>query len=96
MHSINHDEFLIHACEQVLRFSKVKKWGDLSEERKVQFVFNVGVVALGLSLSKKDGFSKLINVTSGISSMEELNKHLKKVISENSIPVHKENISKPF
>jgi len=29
------EDFIIHACEQVLRFTKVDKWDDLSEERKV-------------------------------------------------------------
>lgn len=46
--------FVIHACEQALRFTSVDKWSDLSEERKLQFSFNVGVMALGLNLTKNE------------------------------------------
>lgn len=34
-------DFIIHACEQVLRFSQVENWDNLSEERKVQLGFNM-------------------------------------------------------
>ena len=46
------DEFTIHACEQVLRFTQVEHWNDLPEEFKIQLGFNMGVVALGLKLTK--------------------------------------------
>ena len=30
------NEFLIHACEQVLRFTQAERWDDLPEAIKVQ------------------------------------------------------------
>ena len=44
------ENFTIHACEQALRFTRVDKWDDLSEEVKVQLGFNMGAMALGLEL----------------------------------------------
>jgi hypothetical protein len=71
------EEFIKHACEQVLRFTQVKKWDDLSEEVKVQLGFNMGARALGLNLSKEDGFLALSNVRNGSISMDKFHKHIK-------------------
>ena len=49
------NNFVVQAGEQVLRFTSVHHWNDLSEERKVQLAFNFGVVALGLNLTKEEG-----------------------------------------
>jgi len=38
------DDFIIHGCEQVLRFTQVEHWDDLSEELKVQLGFNMGLL----------------------------------------------------
>jgi hypothetical protein len=54
MTTITKEEFTKHACEQVLRFSIVEKWDDLSEARKVQLGFNMGAMSLALNLSKED------------------------------------------
>ena len=63
------NEFVTHGCEQVLRFSQVEYWNDLSEALKIQLSFNVGVVALGLSLTKLEGFQALADVREGRISM---------------------------
>ncbi|MDD4607221.1 MAG: hypothetical protein PHS07_02715 [Patescibacteria group bacterium] len=63
-------KFTTHACEQVLRFTQVDKWNDLSEEIKIQLSFNMGVIALGLSLTKEEGFLTLTNARQGIISMQ--------------------------
>ena len=40
------EEFTKHACEQVLCFTQVEKWNDLSEKLKVQLGFNMGATPL--------------------------------------------------
>ena len=55
-------DFVIHACEQTLRFTTVNKWEDLSDKLKMQLSFNVGVMALGLDLSKDEGYQSLADV----------------------------------
>lgn len=90
------NNFVIHACEQVLRFTQIDKWDDLSEELKVQLGFNMGVVALGLSLTKEDGFQALANARSGLVSMQEFREHLKRLISSHRIEVDETNIARPF
>ncbi len=90
------DVFIIHACEQGLRFTQVDKWDDLSEERKVQLGFNLGVVALGLDLTKEEGFQALSNARSGAISMQDFREHLMSLISFHGIEVKKENIERPF
>jgi hypothetical protein len=89
-------EFILHACEQVLRFTRVEKWEDLSEERKVQLGFNMGVVALGLNLTKEEGFTELVNARTGLTTMSEFHKHLMSIITVNKVPVNEENIARPF
>ncbi len=90
------DSFVIHACEQVLRFTQVEKWDDLSEELKIQLGFNVGAMAHGLELSKEDGFVALSNVRKGIISMQEFREHIKSLITSHGIKIDEANIARPF
>lgn len=88
--------FTIHACEQVLRFSQVEKWDDLSEELKVQLGINMGAMALGLDLSKEDGFLALANVRKGVISMQAFREHIKSVVETQKVEVNAEQIARPF
>jgi hypothetical protein len=90
------NSFLIHACEQVLRFTQVDKWNDLSEELKVQLGFNMGVMALGLELTKEDGFMALSNARQEIISMLEFRKHVKSLVTSHGVRVNETNIARPF
>ena len=90
------EDFIIHACEQVLRFTQVDKWDDLSEERKVQLGFNMGAMALGLSLSKEDGFQVLADACSGIISMQKFREHIMSLVISREIKVDEKNIARPF
>jgi len=89
-------DFVIHACEQVLRFTQVNTWDDLPEERKVQLGFNMGVVSLGLNLTKQEGFQALSDVRSGLVSIQEFREHLRSLIISHEVEVDEANISKPF
>lgn len=89
------DTFIIHGCEQVLRFTRVENWDDLSEERKVQLGFNLGVIALGLKLNKQQGFQALNDVRQGKISMKEFNQHLKSIIEYHGVEVNSDNIMRP-
>jgi len=89
-------EFIVHACEQALRFTSVEKWDDLSEELKVQLGFNMGVLALGLGLTKEDGFLAFSNVRQGNMSMHTFREHVKDIISLHEIKVDEAQISRPF
>ena len=90
------EEFIIHACEQVLRFTQVEKWDDLSEEVKVQLGFNMGAMALGLDLTKEDGFLALSNARQEIVSIQEFRKHLKDLVVLHEIKVDEEKINRPL
>ena len=90
------DDFIIHGCEQVLRFTQAKHWDDLSEERKVQLGFNMGVVSLGLKLTKEQGFQPLADAREGKISMQALRNHLKSVIDSHQVKVDEKKIVKPF
>ena len=90
------EEFVKHACEQVLRFTKVKKWDYISEEVKVQLGFNMGAMALGLSLSKEDGFLALSNARKENISMEELHKHVRAITTSHKVAVDEEKVARPF
>lgn len=90
------DEFTIHACEQGLRFTQIEKWDDLSEERKVQLGFNMGVMSHGLSLTKEEGFLPLTNAREGAISMQEYRAHPESLVKKYEVPVKEENIAKPF
>lgn len=89
-------KFIIHACEQVLRFTRVERWDDLSEEVKVQLGFNMGAVALGLNLSKEDGFLVLSNARQEIISMQEFQEHIKNLVKSYKIPVDSAQIARKF
>lgn len=90
------DSFVIHACEQVLRFSQVEKWNDLSEEINVQLGFNLGVMAHGLGLTKEDGFLALSNARQEIISMQAFREHIKELVASHGIEVDEANIARPF
>ncbi|OHA18200.1 MAG: hypothetical protein A2664_01895 [Candidatus Taylorbacteria bacterium RIFCSPHIGHO2_01_FULL_46_22b] len=90
------DDFIIHGCEQVLRFTQVEHWDDLSEERKVQLGFNMGVIALGLKLNKAESFQVLSDAREGKISMQAFRSHLKSLIDSHQVKVDEEKIAKPF
>lgn len=90
------DNFTIHACEQVLRFTQVDKWSDLSEEIKVQLGFNMGAIAHGLVLSKEDGFLALANVRQDAITMQEFREHIKSLVESHGVEVDEANIARPF
>ncbi|MFA5967079.1 MAG: hypothetical protein WC805_00985 [Patescibacteria group bacterium] len=93
---MTHEEFVTHACEQVLRFTQVEKWDDLSEELKVQLGFNMGVLALGLSLTKDEGFLALSNACQGNISMQAFREHLEALVTSHKVKVDEAKISRPF
>lgn len=90
------EEFITHSCEQVLRFTQVEKWDDLSEERKVQLGFNMGVVALALNLTKEESFLVLSNARQGNVSMRAFRDHLKTLITAHGVEVDEAKIARPF
>ena len=89
-------DFVIHACEQVLRFSRVEKWDDLSEARKVQLGFNLGVVVLGLELTKAEGYQALADAREGKITMRDFQNHLKSLIVAHGVKVDDANIVLEF
>lgn len=90
------DSFVIHACEQVLRFTQVDKWNDLSEELKVQLGFNMGIMAHGLGLTKEDGFQALSNVRQEIISMQVFREYIKSLLISHGVKVDEVNIARSF
>ncbi|HEY4483429.1 MAG TPA: hypothetical protein VI953_04625 [Candidatus Paceibacterota bacterium] len=90
------DKFVIHGCEQVLRFTQVSAWDDLSEERKVQLGFNLGVVAHGLNLEKIDNYQKLADAREGLISMQVFREHLLGVIKSHGVVIDEAMVAKPF
>jgi len=96
MTTITTEEFTKHACEQVLRFSIVEKWDDLSEARKVQLGFNMGAMSLALNLSKEDGFMALFNARTGEISMQEFREHIESIVLKYDIKVEEDMIDRPF
>lgn len=94
--TLTKEEFVKHACEQVLRFTRVKNWDDLSEELKVQLGFNMGAMALGLGLSKEDGFLALSNARNGSISMEDFHKHVRAITLSHKIVVDEGNVGRVF
>ena len=90
------DEFIKHACEQVLRFTSVAQWSDLTEQVKVQLGFNMGAMALGLDLSKEDGFLALAHAREGVTSMAEFKVHLERVVADHKIAVDPEQVARSF
>ena len=90
------NDFVIHGCEQVLRFTRAEHWGDLPESVKVQLGFNMGVVALGLNLAKEDSYTPLVNAREGKITMADLHKHVQSLISAHKVPVDEAKIARPF
>ena len=90
------NEFITHACEQVLRFSTTEKWESLSEEHKVQLGFNMGVMALGLELSKEEGYKAMASMREGATSISEFREHIEALVSKYDVPVKEENINRPY
>lgn len=90
------EDFVKHACEQVLRFSQVDSWNDLSEELKVQLGFNMGAMALGLNLAKEDGFLALANARAETTTMATFREHILDVVAKHNIRVDQTQISRPF
>ena len=90
------DDFVIHGCEQVLRFSRAENWADLSEALKVQLGFNMGVVALGLELSKADGFQALADVREGRISMQAFHSHARALVASHQVVVDEAKVARPF
>ena len=93
---ITQDEFIKHACEQVLCFTQVDNWDDLSEELKVQLGFNMGAMALGLSLAKEDGFLAFAKMRQGHTTIQQFREHIKAVVIKNDIEVDKTQIARQF
>jgi hypothetical protein len=94
--TLTQEEFIKHACEQVLRFTQVKKWDDLPEESKVQLGFNIGAMALGLNLNKEEGFLVLSNARKGSISMEEFHKYMRAITLSYKIIIDEEKVARPF
>jgi hypothetical protein len=90
------NDFVIHACEQVLRFTTVKDWNDLSEERKVQLSFNMGVFALGLDLTKEEGYDSIAGTAMGDITVQELHEHLRSLVVSHGIEIKEENVARLF
>ncbi len=90
------EDFIIHACQQVLRFTQVERFDDLSEALKVQLGFNMGVDALGLKLTKAEGFQALSDVQEGKTSMPDFRKHHNSLIISDQIKVDEAKIARPF
>jgi hypothetical protein len=90
------DEFIIHSCEQILRFTHVESWDSLSEARKVQLAFNMGVVSLGLKLSKVEGFDALADARERRITMQTLRDCFRSLINLHSIEVDEMKIIRPF
>ena len=88
--------FITHGCEQLLRFSRVGNWNDLSESVKVQIGFNMGVIALGFKLIKEEGFQVLADVSEGKISMDTFRKHIMSLVESHQIKVDKEKVARPF
>jgi hypothetical protein len=89
-------DFITHSCEQVLRFSRAEQWNDLSEERKVQLGFNMGVIALGLQLTKEESFLPLSDVRIGALSMQQFRERMRALITRHGIPVDEAHIAREF
>ena len=90
------NDFVIHACEQSLRFSTASSWDSLSEKLRMQFSFNYGVMALGLDLSKEEGYDALASACLGQSTMQDLHTHIRALMTSRNIEVNEERVVRPF
>lgn len=88
--------FVTHSAEQVLRFTRVENWDDLSEARKVQLGFNLGALAMALGLPKEDSFDALTRARTGTLSMNAFRDHLRSLIESNRVAVDQDKVAKPF
>ena len=95
-YNLTMNDFVTHACEQVLRFTRVDKWDDLSEERKVQLGFNMGVMSLGLNLSKEESYQVLSDTRAGLVSTQSFREQMNTLIRSRKVEVSEANIVKPF
>lgn len=62
----------------------------------MQLSFNFGVVALGLSLAKEEGYQRLADICNGSATMKEFHEHIKSLVVTHQVPITEENIKKPF
>jgi hypothetical protein len=90
------DTFVIHSCEQVLRFAQAGTWDELTEERKVQLAFNMGVMAHGLHLTKEEGYLPLVHLREGTMSTKDFRAHAAHLVEMHAVPVSEENCTKGF
>jgi hypothetical protein len=90
------DTFVIHSCEQVLRFAQAGTWDELTEERKVQLAFNMGVMSLGLHLTKEEGYDALVRMREGKVSTKDFREYVQKLVGEKAVPVSEENCRKGY
>ena len=88
------NDFVIHSCEQVLRFSSVADWNKLPEERKVQLSFNMGVMSHGLGLTKEDGYDFIAGACSEKIAVKELHEHVRNIVESKEVPVKEENVNR--
>lgn len=90
------NDLTIHACNQVLRFTSAPQWHDLTEERKVQLGFNLGLMAMGLGLSKEDGYMVIQNVRTGAIPMQAMHQHARQLMVKHGITIDEEWVKKAF
>jgi hypothetical protein len=89
------NEFVTHACEQVLRFTTLTKWDDLTEARKVQLAFNLGVASLGLDINKETGYDYLTRAQRSEITMTEFHQHTRALVAEKQVAITEASVSKP-
>jgi len=90
------NDFVIHACEQVLRFTSVNDWNELTEERKVQLSFNMGVFVLGLDLTKEEGYDSIAATARGDMTIQELHEHLRSLVVFHNVAIKEEYVTRRF
>jgi hypothetical protein len=91
---MNNQDLVAHACVQVLRFTSVAAWDDLSSDRQVQLGFNLGLVVLGLGLSKAEGYDALAMAQTGAQSMQQLHDHLESLIIHHQVELDQVQLHK--
>jgi hypothetical protein len=89
------NDFVTHACEQVLRFTSIDNWDDLTQERKVQLSFNMGVCSLGLGLTKQEGYDSVADTVTGHMTIVQLHEHLRSLIALHGVIINEQNVKKP-
>ena len=71
-------------------------WNDLTEERKVQLGFNAGIMALGLNISKDEGYLTLVKAREGQLTMPQVHDHYRALVTRLNVAVREENIQRVF